>query len=380
MRLKKERGKYFSDYETMKRIISSGKVYYENEFFKIVDSVFVDKKNPDNMVYLDEIFAAYSGCLSDAYSFGHTCELILHTSRGIKMIRLPHVTEKEADNLARILVQFTPNALAGYNRKYIREMKQKKKLMDASRNLNTYEAAFKDYHYIPEDVIVDEDISIIKSPEIYEKLTLKKRIHLVFTDQLFSFCFMFFIIAFLIFICVADSYVIYNYKHLDLNAPDYNKIKRGVYIAGSVEINYGSFEGRYDDNISSNRDLFIIPCGDKWTLFYAANNDAIDEFNKQRFMMLDDKTEVGVKGTTSISIAGKFKSLNEEEMENYINTIKERIPNVKMDDIILYYIEPDYSLGFVGTLIGVISGSVVFITLIIMILRGKKINRVLNER
>ena len=385
VKFNKEKGDYFSDFETMIRIANTGKTIYENEFFKIVDSVFVDKNNPDNMVYLDEIYGVYDSSFSaGVQSFEDVYQLMIHASRGIGIVKLPHVTQTEAKNIANILLGYTPNGFYGYNRAYVKKMKQKKKELDASRNLNSYEAAFADNHYIPSDDssayehLINDKINY--DSNIYEKNSFIKKAKLIFHDSVFATCFVFFVVAFIIFGITSKTIVEYRIDHINYDEPDVDAIKEGRYIGGKIINNYGCIESPYINKLSKY--YYIIPYGDKVIFFMATNNSVIKQLDTQSFMNIHNPVIGGRDQTYTYEFVGKLKKLDNSQLEKSYEVIKHRCPDIKdiEKDVIPYYIAPDYSMSREGYIIAVVSGIFTLISLIIMITMAIKINRKIRMR
>lgn len=385
VKLNKEKGDYFSDFESMIRIANTGKTIYENEFFRIVDSVFVDKSNADNMVYLDEIYCLYDSTFSAGMqSFEETYQIIIHASRGIGFVKLPHVTKTEAKNLANILLGYTPNGIYGYSRSYVKNMKRKKKELDASRNLNSYEAAFKDNHYIPNDDSSEYDYLLNNEKnydsKVYESNSLKKKAKLIFHDSVFATCFIFFIIAFIIFIISAKTIVAYHIDHINYNDYNVDEIKEGRYISGKIIDNYGCIESPYINKLSKY--YYIIPYGDKVIFFMATNDDVIKELDNQSFMIRHYPVIGGNDFTYIYKFVGKLKKLDKSQLEKSYDIIKHRCPDITdlEKDVLPYYIAPDYSMSTLGYIITIVTGIVSLICLIIMVISGIKINKKIKMR
>ena len=388
VKLNIEKGDYFSDFETMIRIANTGKTIYENEFFKIVDSVFVDKNNPDNMVYLDEIYGVYDSSSSGGgQSFEEVYQLIIHASRGIGIVKLPHVTQTEAKNIANILLGYTPNGFYGYNKAYVKKMKQKKKELDASRNLNSYEAAFADNHYIPSDDssayehLVNDKINY--DSNIYENNSFIKKAKLIFHDSVFASFFVVFIVAFIIFGVTSKTIIEYHINHInydDTIEPDLDEIKEGKYIGGTIKNNFGCIESPYINKLSKN--YYIIPYGDKVIFFMATNNDTVKQLDSQSFMNIHYPIIGGRDFTYTYDFVGKLKKLNKSQLEKSYDVIKNRCSFVNdlEKDVIPYYIAPDYSMSKEGYIITLIAGFVSLVSLIIMISTAIKINRKIKMR
>ncbi|HAV90001.1 MAG TPA: hypothetical protein DCW44_01830 [Eubacterium sp.] len=384
----KEKDNYFSDFESMIRIANTGKTIYENEFFKIVDSVFIDKNNADNMVYLDEIYGVYDSSSSGGgQSFEEVYQLIIHTSRGIGIVKLPHVTQTEAKNIANILLGYTPNGFYGYNKAYVKKMKQKKKELDASRNLNSYEAAFADNHYIPSDDssayehLVNDKINY--DSNIYENNSFIKKAKLIFHDSVFASFFVAFIVAFIIFGVTSKTIIEYHINHInydDTIEPDLDEIKEGKYIGGTIKNNFGCIESPYINKLSKN--YYIIPYGDKVIFFMATNNDTVKQLDSQSFMNIHYPIIGGRDFTYTYDFVGKLKKLNKSQLEKSYDVIKNRCSFVNdlEKDVIPYYIAPDYSMSKEGYIITLITGFVSLISLIIMISTAIKINRKIKMR
>lgn len=381
----KEKDNYFSDFESMIRIANTGKTIYENEFFKIVDSVFIDKNNADNMVYLDEIYGVYDSSFSaGSQSFSETYHLIIRTSRGTGTVKLPHVTQKEAKNIANILLGYTPNGYYGYNSAYIKKMKRKKKELEASRNLNSYEVAFKDNHYIPSEDsnayenLLNDDKNY--DSDIFEKFTIKKKAKLIFHDTVFATCFIFFICAFAIFMHVGKAIVLYHLDHVNYNDYNVDEIKEGKYIGGKIIDNYGCIESPYINRLSKY--YYIIPYGDKVIFFMATNDDVIKKLDTQKFMIIHSPIIGGNDYSYIYKFAGKIRKLDKSQLEKSYDVIKQRCPDITdlEKDVLPYYIAPNYALRIDGYIIAAISGSITLITLIIMIMSGIKINKKIKKR
>ncbi|SKA72377.1 hypothetical protein SAMN02745111_02342 [Eubacterium uniforme] len=388
VKLNKEKDDYFSDFETMIRIANTGKIIYENEFFKIVDSVFIDKSNAENIVYLDEIYSLHDSSFSaGTQSFEETYHLVLHTARGIGTVKLPHVTQKEAENIVKILLQYTPNAHYGYNRSYVKKMKQKKKELDASRNLNSYETAFKDNHYIPSDdsneyeYLLDDRKNY--DSQIYDKNTFKKKAKLIFHDTAFATSFIIFVIAFIIFVISVKTVVVYNIDHINYDesiTPNLDELKEGRYIGGKIIRNFGCIESPYINKYSKN--YYIIPYGGKVIFFMATNDDVIKRLDTQNFMDIHYPIIGGRDYTYTYEFVGKIKKLDKGQLEKSYDVIKHRCPDIKdIDkDVLPYYIAPDYSMSKEGVIIAIVTGIVSIITLIIMVISGIKINKKIKMR
>lgn len=164
---KNEKEKYLSRENVIARIIDNGNVIYENEYFKIVDSVFVNKKKIEQVAYIDEIRDVTKEIMPVYQGGDETYIQIKYDKKDGRYSYMSIPTGILTDNKVSFLVykikSYCPYFNGKMNEVNIHEYEE-----------GSFEEAFVNDHYVPDDDIVRKSGMILGTDKPFRKTTNKE--------------------------------------------------------------------------------------------------------------------------------------------------------------------------------------------------------------
>ncbi len=99
----------YAKYDRMKYIVGKGDVLYENAYFAIVDSVFIDKHNYLNMFYIDEVYKIEVKDRKSYNALQERPEIKIHTGDKTYDLNVSRLSMTSANELADVIEEIAPN-------------------------------------------------------------------------------------------------------------------------------------------------------------------------------------------------------------------------------------------------------------------------------
>lgn len=99
----------YAKYDRMKKTVGMGDVLYENAFFAIVDSVFIDKHNYLNMFYVDEVYDVEARDRKKYNALKEEPEIKVYTGNKTYTLNVSRLSMTSASELADVIERIAPN-------------------------------------------------------------------------------------------------------------------------------------------------------------------------------------------------------------------------------------------------------------------------------
>ncbi|HII09125.1 hypothetical protein [uncultured Eubacterium sp.] len=99
----------YAKYDRMKQIVGMGEILYENAFFAIVDSVFIDKHNYLNMFYLDEVYKVEADDRRKYNALREEPEIKVYIANEKHILNVSRLSMTSARELADVIEKIAPN-------------------------------------------------------------------------------------------------------------------------------------------------------------------------------------------------------------------------------------------------------------------------------